>query len=66
MPGRSISTRRFSSGASREATSEAPAGNPAHVRGRKKHCEECTHYRHCPRMRGENICHGLLPENTFA
>lgn len=31
----------------------------------KMPCTECTHYRHCPRMRGENVCYGLrvAPQN---
>jgi hypothetical protein len=57
-------TRRLSQGVAREAKGELQGRNPAHARGRKKHCEECTHYRDCPRMRGENLCHGLLPDGT--
>ncbi len=24
----------------------------------KAHCERCSHYHRCPRMRGKNICYG--------
>ena len=30
----------------------------------KGHCEACRSYRACPRLRGEEVCHGLVEETA--
>jgi len=69
VAGKSSSTRRLpqdGAGAVREEKVELQGKNPAHARSLKKDCKECTHYRNCPRMRGENLCHGLLPDEVLS
>ncbi|MBM3888900.1 MAG: hypothetical protein FJ388_07200 [Verrucomicrobia bacterium] len=62
---RRLSQNGVAASAVREGKSELQGRNPAHARSLKKHCEDCTHYRNCPRMRGENVCHGLLPDSAL-
>jgi hypothetical protein len=45
-------------GTSKSGSSQRKA--PVASASQKKHCRECSHYECCPRMRGENICYGMV------